>query len=143
MVLKYLFIFFVLIAAISCDADYDYVAEEDCIDYDYSTCNTVEPVHEFLKINLTIDNDNPKVLLIIYKGRYESSDTLFCDSLDVAYYELLLTLDQYYSVKADYLYDNKIIGAVDGTYLEKKTNIICDSTCWYTKGDKIDVRLKY
>ncbi len=143
MVLRFLFIFVILTTVISCEEDYDYVAEEDCIDYDYSTCNTIEPVHEYLKIDLTIDDDNPKVQLIIFKGYFEDSDTLFCDSLEAAYYELNLTLNQYYSVQANYLYDNKLIQAVDGTYLEKKTHVTCDSTCWYTTGDEVDVRLKY
>lgn len=133
-------IFIMLISFIcSCNKDYNV----DCTTYDYSNCNTVEPTEATITITITKQNNDSKVPVWIYKGKYgQSQDLLFIDTLNEVDAKYILQLNQDYYAIAKYNVDSKTIFAVDGSYLKKVGKAVCDSTCWIIKGDVIDLRLK-
>ena len=124
--------------AISCNS----VSQEDCTIYDYSDCNTVAPDSGLLNVNLTINGENNKVPITIYKGKYENGVEVVEDTLTVSTASYSLPANNYYSVRAKYKSQNQNISAIDGGEIVVKKNYICDSTCWSIKSAKADVRLK-
>lgn len=117
--------------------------EEDdyCDNYDYSDCITEEPDSGLLELYVTINKENPKVALTIFKGRIEDNDMVIADSTETASYEFNVLLDEYYSAKAVYKSGNKTIIAIDGDRIRKSSSKTCDSTCWSVHGGYINLRL--
>ena len=118
------------------------VADEECDTYDYSDCNTIEPTQDLLKIELTLNDENPKPVLKIYDGFIEENNVIFKDTMTSAHFELYLNLGKHYSAAIDYKKGDKIITAVDGTDFLAKSSQVCDSICWYVIGGELNVKLK-
>jgi hypothetical protein len=115
----------------------------DCENYDYSDCDQVEPADGELKVELTINNENQSVPVVIYKGNFEDRDTILDTLISENQLRYYLPVDRSYSVAATYFSGNKTIVAVDGDRMEKKSRKVCSATCWRVKGNNLDVRLKY
>ncbi|MBC8147188.1 MAG: hypothetical protein H8E98_04310 [Bacteroidetes bacterium] len=115
----------------------------DCEAYDYSDCNTWVPYWGILNIDVTLNNLNPKVPLVIYYDDFNSNDTAWVDTATSEFYQVYMPIGDYYSVVAKYKTSDKIIYAVDGDEITKKSEDVCDSVCWIVKDGRIDVRLKY
>ena len=140
---KYSFIialFIVLLSFCSCQEDQVNV---DCSTYDFSNCNTTEPFYGSLKIKLTINSENTKVPIVIYKGSVESNVVEYIDTLSTTEFNIDLPLSSYYSVTAKYRSGSKTIIAVDGDDVIKKISNICDSTCWSIQNGTANVQLNY
>lgn len=120
-----------------------YVDEEECYDYDYSDCNTVEPLEGAIIIDLTINKDNPEVEIIVFNGKPEYLDTFTVETVTNPQFQVIVPLNAYYSAKAKYKVDDNIIYASDGDKIKSISSAVCDSTCWSVSGGRIDVRLKY
>lgn len=141
----YLYIAFcVLFVFTSCNeesSDYDI----DCI---YS-CKEEYKDSGSLQIKLTLNNDNPNVLITIYEGEYQLTDSLnnwITDSLvDTSPFFIELPVNKTYSVKAVYNWDNKQLNVIDGTKLKnnKINKDVCNRECWTISGSYIDVTLKH
>lgn len=115
---------------------------ESCDGYDYSDCNTAEPILTEAKLNFTINDKVKMVPFIIYKGNIEDGQPLFFDTAkneSEVYYNLEFGR---YSVKAEYRIDGKTIYAVDGGMAEKWDGNVCDSNCWFWDSLNLDLRLK-
>lgn len=115
---------------------------EDCMNYDYSDCNTSEPTVVPLNIKLTINPENPQVPITIFKGKLESRDTILSDTAGSSSYVVLLFPDSYYTVEARYRSGNSIIYAIDGDNVKKIRNQVCDSVCWTFQEGNVNVELK-
>lgn len=139
----YIFILVFLGGLISSCESSTYPSDEDCIDYDYSDCNTIEPDEGYLTIKLTINKQNTHVPVTVYLGDIENNNIIEYDTIDQPYYQVPVALNQTYSASAKYMDGDKIIIAVDGDKIRKTSSIVCDSTCWKIKGGDIDIRLKY
>ena len=111
--------------------------------FDCATCYQDKPDWGPLQIMVTINNDNPYVPLVIYRGDIESNDIEYMDIAYSSEYTVDVPPDKYYSVTAEYKDGSKTIFAVDGDKLKMKKNIKdCDKECYYFKGGYIDVRLR-
>ncbi|MEQ8241647.1 MAG: hypothetical protein RIA69_20710 [Cyclobacteriaceae bacterium] len=99
--LKFIVCLMVLLAITSCD--------ENCDDFCPSG-----PLLSRLKINLTINEENPEVEVTLFRGRIERQDTVLEEVVSelVARYEL--DADGYYSATARYKKGNKEILAING-----------------------------
>ncbi len=137
-----LLLIFSLLMIISC-GDYDEYTDEDCYDYDYSDCNTIEPEEGHLMISLTINKQNPEVVITVFEGDIENNDIIAYDTIDQPFFQVPVKLDKSYSATAKYKVDDKTIIAIDGDKIKKTSSVICDSTCWDITGGYIDVKLKY
>ena len=112
----------------------------DCEYPDYSNCITQEPENGILKIKVTINENNKRVPVVIYYGNVENDVVCLTDTVSARETEYKVPADVYYSVKVTYISGNKLIHAIDGGYLEKKSYLVCDSVCWVVKD--IDLNLK-
>ena len=139
-VLLYTFLILTIVFSACNESYYD---DEECYDYDYSDCNTVEPTEGNLNIRLTINKENPEVELIIYQGKYETQDTISRSVITDPMCKISVPLNHYYSARAKYIAGDRIIFAIDGCEIKSRSNTVCDSVCWEITGGDMDVRLKY
>ncbi len=141
-ILKNIIILFFTFGLLSCD-DYTTYSDEDCINYDYSDCNSTEPFYGFVNVQLTINKQNPEVELVVFDGNIENHDTIAHDTIDQPFFQIFVELNKTYSAIAKYkVNDNRVI-AVGNDKIRKTSATVCDSVCWKIKGGNIDVRLKY
>ncbi len=126
---------------VSCKRNSQY-SSVDCASYNYSDCNTTEPLKAGLNITLTINADNPQVPITIYQGKIEEDSIVLTDTITTTKYNVLLPPDYYYTVKARYLSGQNIIYAIGGDNVKKIKNLVCDSICWSTEDGYVNVELK-
>ncbi|KPK80556.1 MAG: hypothetical protein AMS27_16820 [Bacteroides sp. SM23_62_1] len=110
---------------------------------DCSECYNIEPDSADLIIYLTINDDYSVVPIMIYKDQVDDNRIEHIDTVTASPYYLFVSVNQYYSVKAEYHSDGKTIYAVDGDKIETKhVSESCDVECWVISGGIMDVRLK-
>lgn len=135
--MKLLLFLFIITVLFSCkDNTYD------CENYTYD-CNTQEPYEWEMQIEVTINNQNKHIPIWVYEGKFnDTSHLVYADTLTQSSTSIYFPLNKYYYAKAKYIDNGKIIYAIDGVFFKKYSRLVCDSTCWYIKNKKIDVRLK-
>ena len=134
-----LILLLVAIMFASCNKD----SNVDCENYDYSSCNTIEPDEGELSIIVTKQTVNSMVPVSLYKGKYGVTATLiYSDTVSEVELKFNVMLNEDYYAIAKYESGGKAIYAIDGTYFKKVGQTTCDSTCWKIKGAEIDIRLK-
>lgn len=116
------------------DLDF-YINCYDCLEEPPDSANLI--------VYLTINDENPYVPLVFYRGDYENNledwiDTAYADTLYL-YSEVGIT----YSVKALYKQDGESVVAIDGD----KMRIVdgegeCYPPCYVVRGGTLDLRLK-
>jgi hypothetical protein len=116
---------------------------EDCANYNYSDCNTTEPLMVGLNISLTINDENIKVPITIYDGKVEDQIIVLNDTVGTTKYNIMLPPNKYYSVKVRYKRGNQIIYAFGGDDIKSKRTTVCDSSCWTAQEGNVNVELKY
>jgi len=139
--IKWVSIFLALILYSSCKQN-TFSTSEDCTNYNYSDCNTTEPLEAGLNISLTINAENTRVPITIYEGNIENNVIVSTDTVSTNKYNILLPPDKYYSVKARYISGTKIVYAIGGATIKKLRNQVCDSVCWSTQDGNVNVELK-
>lgn len=111
---------------------------------DCSECYQTEPDTGDIKVDITINDQNPSIPLIIYKGDIDNNNIEYIDTAFSSPYYLDVPIGKYYSVKAKYKVNEKTIIAIDGDKIKtKKVTDSCDEDCYIIKGGDIDARLKY
>ena len=106
-------------------------------------CDSEKPDSAELVVRITINDENPYVQLVFYKGRIEEGVVEWIDTAFAANLYLLSPVGEYYAVKASYKKDGKTIIAVDGDKLKTRlVTDVCERDCWIIKGGILDVRLK-
>jgi hypothetical protein len=107
-------------------------------------CFTESPEEAELEIKVTLDDQNRRIPIRIYKGYYENGDLLSVDTVAVDPFHFTVPVNQYYTVVAEYKKGNRIIHAVDGSKLKvSSSNQEDGSVCYQIGGDKLNVRLAY
>ncbi|WP_421873633.1 hypothetical protein [Marinoscillum sp.] len=91
-----------------------------------------------LQVKLTINDDNPEVLLTIMEGNIESADTVISEYVNEknVYYDL--EADRYYSAVVTYNQGIRRITAVDGKRMRLTDD---DCGCDYAKDITLNLRL--
>ena len=118
-------------------------SDEDCEYPDYSDCITEEPREPYLQIQLTINEQNPKVKISLYEGDLVEDTAIYTVETDTTYYELGVYFDEKYTITATYFSGEDTIIAVDNTKITKSTYTNCDSTCWQVSGREVDLTLAH
>jgi hypothetical protein len=134
--LKILLLIFFIMGSICCEKERGWVV--DCAE-----CYSVEPDSGDLIIYLTINSENPRVPLTIFKDQVDDEWIEYIDTAVSSPYYLYVDLNEYYSVKAEYNSGDRIIYAVDGDKI--KTRFVtesCEYDCWVISGGIINVKLK-
>ncbi|NOZ45987.1 MAG: hypothetical protein GXO79_04310 [Chlorobi bacterium] len=112
--------------------------------YPCSFCYNIKPEEALLSIDLTINNKNAFVPITILKGKLEEKDTIWTDTTNQTKYELYVPVDNYYTVTAEYNWNDKKVIAVDGDKVFlRKNQVDCDTTCWIIFDAYLNVKLKY
>jgi len=110
---------------------------------DCSECYSAEPDSGDLIVYLTIDSENPRVPLTIFKDQVDDEQIEYIDTAFSSPYYLYVKLDEYYSVKAEYNSGDRIIYAVDGDKIKTKfVTETCEFDCWVITGGIINIELK-
>jgi len=117
--------------------------DDECDDYAPDDCNTEEPSHGKVEINITRNELNPEVPIIIYSGDFEYGNIVLKDTLNKdGNYRLP---NGYYSVKAEYKVQLSqgivIVYSVDGWDLDSSSDSYCDATCYEEGKIYLDARL--
>lgn len=113
-----------LLGAISC-------TDDDC------SCPS-GPYYANLKVKLTINEENPEVLLTIFEGNFESGDTLISEVIDEdkVFYEM--EAGRYYSAVVVYVDGAREITAIDGRKMRTSED---DCGCEYGENMTLNLRL--
>ncbi len=64
-----------------CESNY-ISSPEDCLNYDYTDCNTSEPSVVPLHIKLSINSENPVVPITIFRGKLENNNIGLMDKIN-------------------------------------------------------------
>jgi len=137
--MKKFLLFFVLIIIMACDKP----SVEDCDNYDFSDCDLEKPSWGIVYVDLTINDENPYVPLVFYRGYFEEQIIEYVDTAYSEKYEMDMPLELYLSVTAEYQSNGKTIYAVDGGKFETKKYRVCKEDCWIIRGGEYNVELKY
>jgi len=110
---------------------------------DCNDCWGFKPDSADLLIYLTINQDNPEVPLVIYRGNFEDGEVDFVDTARESTYTLYSAIDQYYSVTAEYKVEGKTVIVVDGDVMKAKdASSSCDYECWIITDGEFSLQLK-
>ena len=107
-------------------------------------CYYPEPDSFDIEVQFTINDENPFVPLVVYKGDVRDSVVEWVDTATAEYYNLLVSVEEFYSIVAKYKAGDKTIFAIDGG--EIKTHYqeeVCSEPCYTITGGLMDVRLKF
>lgn len=138
---RILFAFSVLIAFIlvfSCEGG-------SSLEVNCGECFVNEPDSFELEVSLSIDYaDYDSVYLEFYKGNVESGELSWEGICYTPIFYHRVPVDEFYSVKATYRKNDKIIIAIDGDRMVSRYIAdACDTDCWIIKGGILNAELKY
>jgi hypothetical protein len=131
--------FIIAFSYFSCSGQYSSLGG-NCLD-----CLSDQPDSGFLVVNVTINNENPKVPMVIYRGKFNPDNIPLIEKVDTATsspYKYFVQLDHTFSVKAEYKSGSKIIYAIDGSIFNTQKQSGCSNVCWQIIGGTLDARLK-
>ena len=139
--IKYLILFLsILLFFTNCNETYTY-DDDEC---NYYNCDPIEPFDAILYIGYTKNEQNPALEIIIMQGKFETQqilDTIRTEDSTSTQIEILMPINQYYTVMAKYIDGQDTIIAIDGDMIEKDSYYECDSLCWKFNNGKINVKL--
>ena len=72
------------------------------------------PYYGDLKVKLTINDENPEVLVVVFEGNYERGDTIFSELVTTSSVTYEMEGDRFYSATAVYMRGPREIWAIDG-----------------------------
>ena len=131
-----LFAFFIMVFACNEYLGLTVDCDDECFDYKPDTAD--------LLIYVTLNEENPEVPIVLYRGNVERNLVDWIDTVTESPYHLPSAVDQYYSLTAEYKVGNKKIVAVDGDRMKAKdASESCGYECWIITGGYIKVELKY
>ena len=108
-----------------------------------SDCKFNEPDSADIKMLFTINSENPRVPLVVYRGKVEDSLVDWVDTTHSETLYLYVKTGQYYSVVAKYKAGAKTIYAVDGDKIIVQNEAdYCNETCYIVTNNELDIRLK-
>ncbi len=111
---------------------------------DCDECFYEEPDSADLIIYVTLTDDHPEVPIVVYRGKVESRQVDWVDTVLESPYHLYSAVDQFYSVEAEYRVGNKKVIAVDGDIMKTKhVSESCDQECWLITGGYLKAELKF
>ena len=110
----------------------------DCAD-----CYRNKPDSADIIVYLTINDENPRVPVVVFKNEMDLNKIEFIDTATGPTYYLYVPVNAEYSVRAEYRKNGKTIYAVDGDKLKiKHVSDACDEDCWVIEDGIMNVELK-
>lgn len=126
----------ILFVVFSCETD---ESDEEC-EHKPSNCREYSYTEGTIVIDVTIDNENPSVLIELYRGNVE--DNVLIDSITTteSSYSATLPISDY-SGKVQYVYSGATIIAIDGDSIESVAENYCEGTCYSLKNAHLNLIL--
>jgi hypothetical protein len=113
--------------------------EDVIIGVDCNDCYSYVPDSADLIIYLTIDEMNPAVPIVVYRGKLEEGHVDWMDTATTEEYHLYSALDVYYTVEATYRSGDETILAYDGDRMYSyDAGDQCGVPCYIIKGGIFD-----
>jgi hypothetical protein len=126
-----------MLIGVSCDEKV-FTGDVDC-----DECYTEKQEEADLVIELTVNNQYPRVPVTVYNGNVEDNDIVAYDTATSSPFYFYVPTDKKYSVKAQYTTADITIYAIDGTNLKVlRVSNACDESCYVVENYDIDVRIK-
>lgn len=120
------------------------ISEDLATDLDCNDCYPLRPKEAEVAVSVTINRENTRVPLEIYRDNIDDGFIEFRDTANTATHYLWLATKQEYAVKATYKKNGQTIHAVDATNLDiKHITTQCDTACWIATGTQLKVELEY
>ncbi len=119
--------------------------EQEDLDFyiDCDHCLAEAPQYDTLRVQVTINAENPYVPLEFYIGDVEDQQKDWIDTARTENFWLVSEVGTEYSVKATYQKAGKTIVAIDSDILRVVDGEgECYPPCYYIRGGTLDVRLK-
>ena len=113
--------------------------DDDCTSAS-GDCLYSEPEYGDLAITLTINEENPQIILNIYWGDYENEQLIISDTLSVENVIYTLPLGEY-SGTVLYKEGDDLILAVDGDNISTDQEDTCEGDCWTLNDGELDLTL--
>jgi hypothetical protein len=111
---------------------------------DCSKCYTNKPEYDIQKLYLTINDENPEVLVTVYIGPYESNNIYLTFKSREKDKMLTLRTDTQYTIKVEYKKKGRTYYVIDGCIIKaRKIYDNCDEPCYYIVMKPIDLRLVF
>ncbi|MCX7696297.1 MAG: hypothetical protein N2Z72_01220 [Bacteroidales bacterium] len=102
--------------------------EEEC---DYTGCQTIPPSTGNLTIKVSRDEQNLKVPISIYLGKWGTGILLIQDTLKESKKTYIVPVDQYITASATYFHDNKKTIVINDGKIKLIKDNVCDSICYH------------
>jgi hypothetical protein len=106
-------------------------------------CETSKPTDGNLFIKLSINSQNQKVPITVFRGNFEDNNVVLYDTLSATTVSYTLSVDEYYSVTARYFRGQDTILVIDADRITTDQTDYKDKSCWTVSDGKVDVRLKF
>lgn len=106
-------------------------------------CETSKPTDGNLFVKLSINSQNQKVPITVFRGNFEENNIVFYDTLSSTTVSYTLPVDEYYSVTARYLRGQDTILVIDADRITTDQTDYKDKSCWSVSDADVDVRLKF
>ena len=134
---------FLVLGLLSCGDEYLW-SDVNC-----DECYTDKPKIGPVTVKVTINSENKRVPVLIFKGKYEESfrtdlsKAVVIDTLEEESFTYDLDVNEYYSIAAVYSSNGERTIVVNGDELKiYKVSDTCDGVCWIFRGGKLDATLK-
>ncbi|MFW5699649.1 MAG: hypothetical protein ACOCXS_01945 [Bacteroidota bacterium] len=131
-----LFMLIIGVFAHSCRDKY-----EDCTDEDYLNCQSVKPTQEGVEVYVTINEENPAVIVKMYRGDFENGNLVWEKLYHNRDETEHIDTETYYSFTVTYQRGNETITAVDGGEVKIISYRMCEQRCYETRPFTIDLRI--
>lgn len=109
---------------------------DECFDYEPDTADLI--------IYVTLNNENPEIPIVLYRGNVEEGKVDWVDTIREATFYLPSAVDQFYSITAEYKVGDKTIVVVDGDEMKARNeDETCGAPCWIIRGGYLKVELEF
>ena len=132
-----LLVVLVVMAAFGCSSD-----GEGDLPFAPVDCLKTKPANGHLNVTITLNAQNAKVPVTVYKGPIEDGMVVKSDSVSVAQFSYELPADRSYAVIARYLVGQDTILAIGSDDITTNEKEYEDGFCWEVTDGNVDARLK-
>jgi hypothetical protein len=105
-------------------------------------CERTEPDLGHLNIRLTLNRENPRVPITVYRGDVDAGEIVESDTVSVDRFSYELATRERYSVTALYIAGADTILVIDEARIGIDSKDYRDGTCYTSDDGEIDVRLE-
>ena len=129
-------LYLIILSLIGCG-----IFDEECEERpSWKECEHQKPTHGTLNISVTINSENPRVPINVYRGDFELGILILSDTINIDEVEYILPVSKY-SATAKYISGQDTILVVDGGEISVELIKYCNESCWEVYKANLDLEL--